>query len=271
MELSESVPLVRRRSSPSSRLALRSRRKVLTGLALAFLAVATLAWTVASTIRLAGRRRAARGRRSLVGFTASRLAAIPSELQASHPPAIHDLLAHPLLSAPKPVCAMSKTHAERYEPLHAAYGNGRHRRATRSRPLTPHDKPRHTLTYFVALNLHSSATVLPSLIHTLHALFSALGPERFTISIYENGSKDATPAQLYLFAKLLDRLGVGHTIVSSTTPKLEVFNERIRGLAELRNLALKPLYSAPPGTWDRVLVSLDLWTGRCFSWRAIAD
>lgn len=248
--------LRRRRSSPGARpLNNRARRKLLTALAVALLAAITLAWSIVSMMRLAGKRRSARSKRSLLGFSASRLAVVPPDLQQRHTLAVEDLLAHPLLNASRPLCSMSKVHSERYAPLHPSYGTGRHRRATRSRPLTAHDKPRHALSYFVALNLHSSASVLPTLIHTLHALVTSLGPERFTVSIYENGSQDATPAQLYLFARLLDRLGVGHTIVSSTMPKNRVDGKRIEGLAELRNLALRPLYDAPPGTWDRVLVS----------------
>lgn len=93
----------------------------------------------------------------------------------------------------------------------------------------------------------------------LHTVLVALGPKRFHVSIYENGSKDDTPAQLYLLAQLLDRIGTGHTIISdplrvSGAPP----QKRIPNLAELRNLALKPLYDAPAGTYDRVLFINDV-------------
>ncbi|KAK4705010.1 alpha-1,3-mannosyltransferase, partial [Phenoliferia sp. Uapishka_3] len=260
MESSRALPHVYRprRQSYSSRSGAVSRRRTLAWLVATLVASVTVAWLIVSSLRLAGRRQYARSRRSLVGFTSSRLADVPSDLQSAHLPPAHDLLTHPLLNASRPECSMSKIHSERYEPLSPAYGTGRHRQKSRSRPHTAHDKPRHSLTYFIALNLYSSSTVLPSLIHALHSLVTSLGPERFTISIYENGSKDVTPAQLFLFAKLLDRIGVGHVIVSSPKPKAMVPGKRITMLADLRNLALQPMFDAPPGTWDRVMFINDV-------------
>lgn len=87
----------------------------------------------------------------------------------------------------------------------------------------------------------------------------SLDASRFHISIYENGSSDDTPLQLYLFAKLLRQLGAGYTIVSDPRRRAGFQeNKRIAGLAQVRNKVLKPLYDAPKGTWDRVLFLNDV-------------
>ncbi|KAI5480573.1 hypothetical protein MNV49_000269 [Pseudohyphozyma bogoriensis] len=100
-----------------------------------------------------------------------------------------------------------------------------------------------------------------TLVHSLASLSldelscTRTGPSRLHISIYENASSDDTPSQLYLFSRILNRLGVGFTIVSSSKPTT---GRRIEGLAELRNKALQPLFDASPGTFDRVLFLNDV-------------
>ncbi|GAA6003641.1 hypothetical protein JCM10207_003523 [Rhodosporidiobolus poonsookiae] len=195
--------------------------------------------------------RAARGRQHLDGFSESRRASVPEGLRSKYDLPIGDLLGHPLLTAHStPVCRLNSFAQNRYAPLLPSY---------RRRSKQPHDLPRSSLTYFVALNLYDSASVAPSLIRALHAVLSSLGPSRFHVSIYENGSHDDTPLQLFLLAKLLRQIGAGYTIVSD--PNLRSgFKEgkRIEGLAALRNRAMQPLYDAPAGTWDRVVFINDV-------------
>ncbi|GAA5998571.1 glycosyltransferase family 69 protein [Rhodotorula paludigena] len=202
---------------------------------------------------------------------------VPSGLRASWDLPVDDLLSHPVLATHQtPLCRLNSFHQDRYAPLLPSYGNGgRRARSSRQivheedahgrrrnrtvRAVPPHDVPRNRLTYFVALNLYDSATVLPALIRALHSLLTSLGPTRFHISIYENGSKDDTPVQLFLLAKLLRQLGAGYTIISD--PQREagwVQGSRISGLAGVRNRVMQPVYDAPRGTWDRVLFLNDV-------------
>lgn len=212
-------------------------------------ALAICLWILTSSLGAARARRAARTQQRLLGFTESRQADLPTDLRALN---ISELLAHPLLTHPTPTCTLTPLHQARYAPLLPLYRPPR-------RQETPHTTTRNDLTYLVALNLFSSSTVLPSLIRALVALLTSLGPSRFHISIYENGSTDTTPAQLYLFAQLLRQLGAGFTLHSDPArPTGFPQGSRIDSLAELRNLALKPLLDAPEGTYDRVLFLNDV-------------
>ncbi|GAA5891131.1 hypothetical protein JCM5296_004902 [Sporobolomyces johnsonii] len=199
----------------------------------------------------------ARSQQHLVGFSETRLDDLPAELRIAHDLPLDDLIGHSLLAHPTPTCRLNTFQQDRYAPLLPSYGSGRQRR--RGRELSAHDQPRHYLNYFIAINLYDSSSVIPSLVRALRSLLTSLGPTRFHVSIYENGSNDATPKQLYVLAALLKRLGAGFTIVSDAERQAG-WKEggRIEGLAELRNLALKPLYDAPPGTFDRVLFLNDV-------------
>jgi hypothetical protein len=223
---------------------------------LSFLAI----WASIVAWRTGVRRRAqdaARARQHLLGFSESRVADIPLDLHdLSQYLRQDDLLVHPILTAhASPTCSLNMYQQDRYAPLLPSYdGPGQSNQSTLS-----HYLPRHRLKYLVAINLFDSSTVLPSLIRALHAILTSLDPSRFHVSIYENGSTDTTPAQLYLFAKLLDRVGAGYTIISDSERKAGwAPDERIIGLAALRNLALRPLFEAPEGTFDRVLFLNDV-------------
>ncbi|GAA5990230.1 hypothetical protein JCM10908_005885 [Rhodotorula pacifica] len=185
--------------------------------------------------------RRARLQQRLEGFTESRLEYIPTRLRVEHVLPTHDLLADPLLKDhAAPACRMNEFQQDRYNVLFRT-------------------KPHSQRTYFVGINLYDSADVAPALIRALYSVISSLGPERFHVSIYENGSKDNTPHQLFLFAKLLRQLGAGFTLVSDPNrqPGWEE-GRRIAGLAELRNVVLQPLYDAPPGTFDQVIFINDV-------------
>lgn len=213
------------------------------------LTLAICLWTLAAWHRTAQARRAARSEQRLLGFTESRQADLPTDLRGLN---VSELLAHPLLAHPTPTCALTPLHQARYAPLLPSYRPPRRQEAV-------HATSRNDLTYLVALNLFSSSTVLPSLIRALVALLTSLGPTRFHISIYENGSTDTTPTQLYLFAQILRQLGAGFTLHSDPArPAGFPEGSRIDTLAELRNLALRPLFDAPEGTYDRVLFVNDV-------------
>ncbi|GAA6032268.1 hypothetical protein JCM8097_007154 [Rhodosporidiobolus ruineniae] len=207
-----------------------------------------------SSVRRAQER--ARRSQSLVGFSESRLQSVPVQLRAPYDLPVADLLGHPLLTVYEtPSCRLNTFQQDRYAPLLPSYGSG----GRRARSRQPHDLPRNDLTYFIALNLFDSSEVVPSLIRALSSLLSSLGPSRFHISIYENGSKDTTPQQLFLLAKLLRQLGAGFTIVSDPqAPAGWPEGKRIDGLAAVRNRMMQPLYDAPAGTWDRVVVLNDI-------------
>ncbi|GAA5840983.1 hypothetical protein JCM11251_006772 [Rhodosporidiobolus azoricus] len=203
---------------------------------------------------LARQKRAARSAQRLEGFSPSRLESVPEALRVPWDVPVADLLGHPLLTAhTTPSCRLNTFQQDRYAPLLPSY------RGRRPRLRQPQDLPRSSLNYFIAINLYDSASVLPSLIRALHSLLTSLGPHRFHLSIYENGSKDDTPFQLFLLAKLLKQLGAGYTIVSDPDQRAGwTEGKRIEGLAGVRNRVMRPLYDAPSGTWDRVLFLNDV-------------
>ncbi|BGP49713.1 hypothetical protein JCM10450v2_005618 [Rhodotorula kratochvilovae] len=249
-------------ASPLAQLKRRVRDGRTRRAAMAVLAALVVLWVVVRAWEgsaLERERRAARRRQHLEGFSESRMGVVPPSLRTHYDLPLDDLLTHPILTGHEtPTCRLNTYQQDRYAPLLPLYRSGG-RRARAIKPTPPHDVPRHHLTYFVAINLYDSSAVLPSLIRALYSLVSSLGPSRFHISIYENGSKDDTPVQLFLLAKLLKQLGAGYTIVSD--PKRRAGwpeGKRIEGLANLRNLVLQPLYDAPAGTWDRVLFLNDV-------------
>ncbi|KAF8321945.1 cryptococcal mannosyltransferase 1-domain-containing protein [Cantharellus anzutake] len=119
---------------------------------------------------------------------------------------------------------------------------------------------------FLAMNLHNNAQTFPTIISQMPEVLKFLTPSSIHVSIYENGSEDATQQFLVLLADILDNLGTSYTIISEgknfTFDK--GFNHRIEALAIARNLALAPLYSgaiekAMPGRkFDEVLFMNDI-------------
>ena len=128
---------------------------------------------------------------------------------------------------------------------------------------------------FVALNLHNSAAILPSmtseLIRTLSALCqpisssssSSLPPSlcpNVFVSIYESDSSDTTAASLDLFDLLLTSLSIPHLV--SAHNRLPPPTSRIDHLTTVRNFALAPFTSlassssAPP--YDFILFLNDV-------------
>ncbi|GAA5934655.1 hypothetical protein JCM3775_002017 [Rhodotorula graminis] len=247
---------------PVDRLKLRLRHACTRRAALVVLGGLVVLWLVDRGwhgTALERHRRAARRAQRLEGFSESRMELVPAGLKSPFDLPFDDLLAHPVLAAHRtPSCRLNTFQQDRYAPLLPSYGSGG-RRAHAVKPTPPHDVPRHHLTYFVAINLVDSASVVPSLVRALYTVLSSLGPSRFHVSVYENGSSDDTPVQLFLLAKVLRQLGAGFTIVSD--PKRRAGwtqGERIQGLAGLRNFVLEPLFDSPAGSFDRVLFLNDV-------------
>lgn len=116
--------------------------------------------------------------------------------------------------------------AERYENL--AYD-----------PSKGHEKPK----YFFALDMHDCAYVLPRLIGSIVEAIQFLGPSNCALSIVEGNSDDGTFEILSLLQPKLAELGVEYTFVSSSLDSKK--KDRIKRLAALRNMALKPLLDYP--------------------------
>ncbi|KAJ2816134.1 hypothetical protein GGI24_005816, partial [Coemansia furcata] len=95
---------------------------------------------------------------------------------------------------------------------------------------------------FIAANLYNSENILPNMALQLLALADTLGHSRVFISIYENGSKDKTKEILGQFNSTLNTLSIAHQIRTDEAPRPEHIH-RIEYLANVRNLALEPLYS----------------------------
>lgn len=243
---------LRRRRSSNSRRKLRSRRRAYALIMIVIGVLLLLLYFIIGSAYRANRRRASRKKQTLQGFDRETRPFVERLPTASI--SIKELLQHPsVVNISRPLCSLDSIQQKRYKPLQPAYRNGPSRRSK-----SPHEKPHHKINYLIALNLYSASSVFPTIIQTLYNVVKTLGPSRFHISIYENGSTDQTPTQIYLFARLLEDLGVGFTIVSSTTPRDTTANKRITGLANLRNLALAPAYNAPPGTFDRVIFLNDV-------------
>lgn len=200
-----------------------------------------------------------RSKSSFVGFDHARLDTLPLDLHPSSSPLSEtDLLSHPLLSSSvSPTCSdpLPPVQARRYKSLQPSFG-------ARDSTLPRHETPQNNHTYLIAANLYNSEAVLPSLIKALHYVLVFMDPSRFHISIYENGSSDNTPLQLYLFSQLLNHIGVGYTIISDPAPGGFPPYARIPTLAKYRNILLEPLVNATDGAggeaFDRVLFLNDV-------------
>lgn len=116
--------------------------------------------------------------------------------------ALHGDLTHfPCRNSPKrhavkiPFCPMLPQHYERYKYIRASKAK-----------------------YYIAMNLYNSHRVIPNLSAQLVNLAEFFSPERLFVSIYENGSKDNTPAQLEILKDTLDNIGVENVINSDPGP-----------------------------------------------------
>lgn len=112
---------------------------------------------------------------------------------------------------------------------------------------TRRNTPRKIVKYYFALDLTQVVDLLPRLIGTIVEAIRFLGPENCVLSIVEGNSDDGTTVVLDAIRPELDALGIFRYFFesSSINPK-EGENQRIIGLAKLRNLALQPLLDNTP-------------------------
>jgi len=108
--------------------------------------------------------------------------------------------------------------------------------------INPSWKPK----YFFALNLRQCVDILPSLIGSIVETIRFLGPYNCVLSIVEGLSDDGTYEVLKQIHNEMELLGVKYYFDSSEINTKSGGDERrIALLAELRNLALRPLLESP--------------------------
>ena len=117
-------------------------------------------------------------------------------------------------------------------------------------------------TYFVAMLLHESHLVIPTLLGELLKLLFILqqGPGDFGnvfVSIYESGSKDFSAIMLRAFEDNLQSLGVPHRVVTGGI-KRRRGQQRINFLAQARNWALEPMLTEDTHKWDHLIYINDV-------------
>ncbi|KAI8713041.1 hypothetical protein NCS52_01247400 [Fusarium sp. LHS14.1] len=94
--------------------------------------------------------------------------------------------------------------------------------------------------YFFALNLRECVKLLPRLMGSIVEVIRFLGPHRCALSIVEGNSPDGTGDVLAALTPFLEDLGLAYFYNNSKVNPAK--GSRIQKLAELRNLALIPLY-----------------------------
>ncbi|RSL93919.1 hypothetical protein CEP52_012972 [Fusarium oligoseptatum] len=100
------------------------------------------------------------------------------------------------------------------------------------------DKPH--IDYFFTLNLRNVVDLLPRLLGSAVEAMRFLGPERCALSIVEGNSPDGTADVLVALRPFLEEIGVTYFYNNSAINPSN--GARIRKLAQLRNLALQPLF-----------------------------
>ncbi|KAB5559624.1 cryptococcal mannosyltransferase 1-domain-containing protein [Coniochaeta sp. 2T2.1] len=115
--------------------------------------------------------------------------------------------------------------------------------AARYQYLKPSASITSEIKYFFALNLRECVQLLPRLLGSIVEAIRFLGPEHCALSIVEGNSADSTAEVLAALQPEMDRLlaGRAHFELSNTINPLEGEGRRFSKLAELRNLALRPL------------------------------
>lgn len=100
------------------------------------------------------------------------------------------------------------------------------------------DKPH--IDFFFTLNLRNVVDLLPRLLGSVVEAMRFLGPERCALSIVEGNSSDGTADVLVALRPFLEEIGVTYFYNNSAINPSD--GARIRKLAQLRNLALQPLF-----------------------------
>ncbi|KAL9116226.1 MAG: hypothetical protein Q9227_000597 [Pyrenula ochraceoflavens] len=111
--------------------------------------------------------------------------------------------------------------------------------------------------YYFALDIHQSASLLPGLIGSIMDAARFLGPEKCTISIVEGRSTDATYEILKSLEPEIVKLGISYFLTSNEVNPLAAGQDRIKILAELRNQALQPLRDSTLHAEDTTVIFLN--------------
>ncbi|PYI10994.1 alpha-1,3-mannosyltransferase CMT1 [Aspergillus sclerotiicarbonarius CBS 121057] len=111
----------------------------------------------------------------------------------------------------------------------------------RYQSLIPTDVGTPEIAYYVALNLHQMIHIILPLMGSILEAIRYLGPEHCFLSIVEGRSTDGTYEILAGLKPELDAMGVRYYLSRSPLNPLGPGENRIKDLAELRNMALEPL------------------------------
>ncbi|THX26260.1 hypothetical protein D6D11_10322 [Aureobasidium pullulans] len=137
------------------------------------------------------------------------------------------------------------------------------------------DRPR---VFIVGIHWNNEQILRSHWIHALIALTREIGPENVFVSIYESGSWDDTKGALRLLDNLLEERGIPRRIILDNTTHLDEISKspsvrgwiktsrsktelrRIPYLAQLRNVAMQPLYDMQNAAlaFDKILFLNDV-------------
>ena len=95
--------------------------------------------------------------------------------------------------------------------------------------------------YIFAVDLYQAISVLPNLLGSIVQAIQFLGPKRCAVSFVEGRSTDGTYQILSALRDEIERLGAAFYMSTSDVSPQDGKQDRIEGLAFLRNLALAPL------------------------------
>lgn len=112
--------------------------------------------------------------------------------------------------------------------------------------------PIQPLKVFIASNLYNSQEILPTYTASLKSLAQHLGTDNVFVSIYESHSTDRTKSMLAQFDADLAQLNVQRRILSDDRAvrmnKSSPIHDRIEFLANVRNVAMQPLFESANAT-----------------------
>lgn len=123
---------------------------------------------------------------------------------------------------------------------------------TRYEDLRAKSQPDSNIRYYFALNLRQVLPLLPQLIGSIVEAIRFLGPKHCALSIVEGNSNDGTADVLVALLPQLEEMDIIYWVKSSPIDPSQ--GDRIMKLAELRNLALKPLLDYTDRVDDNITV-----------------
>ncbi|OAQ59260.1 glycosyltransferase family 69 protein [Pochonia chlamydosporia 170] len=136
-----------------------------------------------------------------------------------------------------------KTHLPKLNCLNSDFKRYEHLKISATSSKTP---------YFFALNLRENLAVLPRLLGSIVEVIQFLGPSNCALSIVEGNSPDGTGDVLAALQAHLDKGLRTHIVLGNKINPLEGL--RFAKLAELRNLALKPILEEPERYSDSTVI-----------------